>query len=100
MGDEASDEQIAALNRGLMQIGRALIPVDYTRTGQFDHDLAVPTQPLPALQPAILLASMDSKSADYQYLRTRLVRERNRVVYGLKQAVKAVTDTHDAIAQG
>src|SRR6185503_1032772 len=81
----ASDEQLAAVNRGLMALGRALIPVDYTRTGMFDHDLAIPTQPLPALQPAVLLASTDPESADYQYLRTRRVRERNRLVYGLKQ---------------
>ncbi|MGA7670148.1 MAG: M28 family peptidase [Nitrolancea sp.] len=99
LGEDTSDEQRAALNRGLMQIGRALIPVDYTRTGQFDHDLAVPTQPLPALQPAVLLAGMDANGADYQFLRTRLVRERNRVVYGLKQAIKAADETRDALSQ-
>ena len=97
--ENASDQQIAALNRGMMQIGRALIPVDYTRTGQFDHDLAVPTQALPALQPAVRLTGMDANSADYQYLRTRLVRERNRVVYGLKQAVKAANETLSALSR-
>ncbi len=88
-----SEQLVARVNRGLMEIGRALIPVDYTRTGMFDHDLAVPTQPLPALQPAILLAGMDERSSEFQYLKTRLVRERNRVVYGLKQATKAARRT-------
>ncbi len=91
-GATAGPNQFTAINRGLMDISRALIPVDYTRTGMFDHDLAVPTQPLPALQPAILLAGMDANSADYQYLRTRLVRERNRVVYGLKLATRAANE--------
>jgi hypothetical protein len=87
--DSAGDQQIATLNHALMAIGRSLIPVDYTRTGMFDHDLAVPTQPMPALQPAVLLAGMDPSTGDYQYMRTRLIRERNRVVYGLKQATQA-----------
>ena len=98
-GSSATDEQVAAINRGLMEIGRALIPVDYTRTGMFDHDLAVPTQPLPALQPAILLASMDENSSGYQYLKTRLVRERNRVVYGLKQATRVAQQTVDSVSR-
>lgn len=93
--DSGGDAELAAINRGLMEIGRCLIPVDYTRTGMFDHDLAVPTQPMPALQPAALLAGMDPSGADYQFLRTRLVRERNRVVYGLKQAVRVAQETID-----
>jgi hypothetical protein len=91
-GSDTSDLQSVA-NRGLMKIARNLIPVDYTNTGQFDHDLAVPTQPIPALQPAAGLAALDPKSAEYQYRYTRLVRERNRVVFGLKQATLAANET-------
>jgi hypothetical protein len=93
-----SDGQTAA-NRGLMRLGRNLIPVDYTNTGQFDHDLAVPTKPIPALQGAADLASLDPKSPEYQYRRTRLIRERNRVVFGLKEATRAANETLAALRQ-
>lgn len=88
-----------AANRGLMRLGRNLIPVDYTNTGQFDHDLAVPTKPIPALQGAADLASLDPKSPEYQYRRTRLIRERNRVVFGLKEATRAANETLAALRQ-
>lgn len=99
-GGSASEDQAAAINGGLIGLGRNLIPVDYTRTGMFDHDLAVPTQPLPALQPVGMLPGMDQSIADYQYLRTRLVRERNRVVFGLKQATDAVREALNSVDRG
>ena len=89
----------AAANRGLMRLGRNLIPVDYTNTGQFDHDLAVPTKPIPALQGAADLAGLDPKNPEYQYRRTRLIRERNRVVFGLKEATRAANETLAALRQ-
>ena len=78
------------MNAALMQIGRALIPVDYSKSGEFDHDLAVPTQPIPGLQAATTLPDMDPESDDYQFLRTRLIRERNRLVHGIIEARRAV----------
>jgi len=85
-----SDGAAHMVNRCLMKLGRALIPVNYTRTGRFDQDLAVPTQPLPGLQPVARLASMEKAGDERQFLITRLVRERNRVVHGVISAVRAV----------
>jgi hypothetical protein len=79
-----------AVNRCLMDLGRALIPVNYARTGQFDQDLAVPTQPVPGLQAVAKLAAMDRASDDWHYLGTQLLRERNRVVHGVITATRAV----------
>jgi len=93
------NQRQTAANRGLMRIGRNLIPVDYTNTGQFDHDLAVPTKPIPALQGAAELVTLDPKSAGYQYRRTRLIRERNRIVFGLKEATRAANETLAALRQ-
>ena len=85
------DEAFArTVNRCLMELGRALIPVNYLRSGLFDQDLAVPTQPLPALQPVAALAAMEKGSDAYHFLVTRLVRERNRVVHGIIAATRAV----------
>ncbi|HEU5424442.1 MAG TPA: M28 family peptidase [Nitrolancea sp.] len=89
-GGDVDDAQAARVNQALMDLGRALIPVDYTATGMFDHDLAVPTSPLPALQAAARLADLESDQSAYQFQRTRLTRERNRAVYGLRQANQAV----------
>ncbi len=81
------------VNRCLMELGRALIPVDYAATGPFDHDLAVPTRSLPGLQPAERLPSLPVDGDEYHFLRTRLVRERNRLVFGLVAATRSVEAT-------
>lgn len=91
ISQSGTDERaVIALNRCLMQIGRALIPIDYTASGQFDHDGAVPTRPLPALQPAASLSTMDPESDAYHFLATRLIRERNRIIHGLRQATETI----------
>lgn len=87
---QVTEGAVWTVNRCLMELGRTLIPINYTRSGQFDHDLAVPTQPLPALQPAATLAGMEKGSEAYHFLATRLVRERNRVVHGVIAATRAV----------
>lgn len=92
LGERAVDLNDASVNRCLKRISRALIPVDYTRTGQFGQDLAVPTSPLPGLRPVGTLATLDPDSDDYHFLRTALVRERNRLVHGLNEAVRAVDE--------
>ncbi len=91
------DEAVRVVNGCLMELGRTLIPVNYTRTGQFDQDLAVPTQPLPGLQGIARLASMEKTCDERQFLITRLVRERNRVVHGLLSATRAVEATLSAL---
>lgn len=92
LNEQAGDLDDAMVNRCLKRIARALIPADYTRTGQFGQDLAVPTSPLPGLQPAATLTTLDPDSDDYHFLRTSLVRERNRLVHGLHEAVRAVDE--------
>ncbi len=89
-----TDEDSAArINRCLRSLGRWLIPLDYTRSGQFDHDLAVPTSPLPGLHPAARLGGMTPGTDEYEFLRTRLLRERNRAVFAVREARRAVQQT-------
>ena len=92
-----SDGTAWRINRCLMRVSRALIPVDYTRSGPFDHDLAVPIPPLPGLQPAARLAGMAVGTDEYEFLRTRLLRERNRIVFALREAARAVEETLAAL---
>jgi hypothetical protein len=89
-GDGAGARRI---NRCLVRLGRALIPVDYTRSGRFDHDLAVPTHPMPGLHPVEHLGSLVPGTDEYEFLRTRLLRERNRAVCALREAGQVVEET-------
>jgi len=77
--DKLSGAKVEAFNRGLMSISRIINPVLYTQTGDFDQDPALQLPLLPAMQPVRRLAKLDPKSDEYGFLRTRLVRERNRI---------------------
>jgi hypothetical protein len=78
----------AALNDGLMRIGRALIPINYTAAGPFGHDAALPAPAVPLLQPAPRLRSLRQDSDEYLTLLTQLVRNRNRVTYAIDTAIE------------
>jgi hypothetical protein len=92
-----NDDDAHVVNRCLMEVGRALIPINYTQSGQFDQDLAVPTHPLPALQAVAKLASMQKGSDAYHFLGMRLERERNRVVHGILSAIRATESALHAL---
>lgn len=79
-----------ALNRCLLGVSRALVPVVYTRSGPFEHDPATPVPPLPGLEPLRRLARLDPASDAARFLATALVREANRVGYALRQALSFV----------
>jgi hypothetical protein len=87
---DVDDTAAQRVNKCLTEIGHAVIPVDYTALGQFDHDLAVPTTPLPGLSRIPELTHLDSTGSDYQMLTTRLRRERNRATHGVRSARRAV----------
>jgi hypothetical protein len=78
--------RIARVNRSLMALSRILNPPLYTVQGPYDHDPALQVPMLPGLQAARRLAAMAPASDDYGFLRTRLIRERNRVADALTSA--------------
>ena len=83
---EQKEKAFGIANNTIMDLGRILIPVNYTKVDPFDQDLAVPIRPIPVLWPVTNLASMDPESDAFHFLRTRLVRESNKVCHALKQA--------------
>jgi hypothetical protein len=85
---ERSDADRA--NDVLLALARHLIPVNYTRSGPFEHDLALGTSPLPGLADAVTLGQLDPDGDDFRFLRTRLERERNRVEHALRSAIRLV----------
>jgi hypothetical protein len=74
----------------MVALSRTLLPVFYTTGDRFHHDLAVPVPPLAGLQPARGLAELDPASDHFRFSVAALVRERNRVVHALEQAVEAI----------
>ncbi len=80
---------LARIDRAVFQLTRLLVPIWMTEAGPYEHDPATPMPRLALLQPAARLATLDPASNAYGFLQTKLVRNRNRVVHHLKQAVEA-----------
>ena len=78
-----------AINDALMHAGRALIPINYTANGPFDHDPAVPVPPVPALHRAATLRTLPVGGDERLALLIRLTRERNKVVHAINTATEA-----------
>jgi hypothetical protein len=80
----------ARANVVLIELGHLLIPINYTRRGPFEHDLALGTTPLPGLADTARLGQLDPTGNEMRYLRARLERERNRVEHALRAALRLV----------
>ncbi len=83
----------AAVNRGLMALGRALIPIGYTRTGRFDHDPALEQHDVPLLAAVRELGK--ATGDDARHLTVRAVRDLN----GVRAALAQAADVADAAAR-
>jgi hypothetical protein len=82
--------RVEELNAAIMAVARALIPVNYTKAGPFEVDLALASPALPGLAAVPDLGALDPASDEARFLRTRLVRERNRVWHALTTARQAI----------
>ena len=89
---------IDLVNDVIKKLGRILIPINYTKTGQFDHDLAIPIPPIPVLSDVEKLGKLDPMSDEYRFLYTRLRREYNKVAHALSQAEKLVSKTLEELS--
>jgi hypothetical protein len=82
---------VATLNDGLKQITRVINPVLFTINGPYEMDPALQMGILPGLAQTGQLLTLDPNSDDYHFLRTKLVRQKNRIEDALQQAVKIAT---------
>jgi hypothetical protein len=83
-----------------MGLGRALVVIYFTASGPFDHDLAVPVPALPLLEPVRRLGRLGPDSDEARFLKTELTRNRNKVMFYLKQALKTAQETVAALRSG
>jgi hypothetical protein len=81
----------------LMALGRELIPINYCRSGPFEHDTTLPVPPFPGLEPTRRLGVLSPKSDDARQVAVGLVRQRNKVCYHLSNALVTVQATLAAL---
>ncbi len=87
--DAAHDpDMIATVNRIGIDLSRLLNPVLFTIAGPYDFDPALQLPVLPGIARAAELATLDPSTSEYRFLRTWLVRQRNRVADTLRQATR------------
>jgi len=79
-----------SVNDMLVKTTRILTSTFYTHSGPFDQDPAYGIPPLPVLQDISRLAGLDPGSDEAGFLRTRIVRETNKVCKALDAAIKLV----------
>ncbi len=79
-------------NDGVKRLSRIVNPALYSLVGPYEMDPALQLPVLPGLAPVARLARMDRKSNEYQFLRSELVRQRNRVQDALLNGVRLAED--------
>lgn len=85
---EGKSEFVQRINSCLQDLSRVLVPLDYTYGDRFSHDPALRQMPIPALADVHKLVGLDPDSAEFKFLASRLIRARNRVAVGLRDAIK------------
>ncbi len=80
----------AKINEAIKKLGRLLIPINYSKVGSFDHDLATPIPAVPVLEGIADLPTLRPTSDEFRFLITRLKRESNKVTYAFHEAEKTI----------
>jgi hypothetical protein len=77
---------VASINRALMRVSRALVPIEYTEGDRFTHDPALPQSAWPVLQSLRALAAAEPDSDMARLPAVQAQRSRNRLLHALHQA--------------
>lgn len=83
-----SDESV--LNSGLKKVTRLVNPALFTIDGPYEMDPALQLPVLPGLAPMGELVKLEPSSDEYQFLLTKLRRQRNRIEDSLLQAIEQI----------
>ena len=74
------------IDRALMHVSRALVPMDYTTGDRFTHDPALPVPAWASLAAIKALAATEIGSDAARFLTVDATRARNRVLHALRRA--------------
>jgi N-acetylated-alpha-linked acidic dipeptidase len=84
---DVTDVAVRAYNDALLEMGRELILINYTRQGRFSTEPAVLIPRLPDIEPALTLKDTEGHSRNV--VRTHLVRGINKVAWAFETAAKS-----------
>jgi hypothetical protein len=86
LNERAASADPARIDRALMRVSRALVPIDYTTGDRFAHDPALPVPPWGSLAPirTLIVAPEDSDTA--RFLTVEATRARNRILHAVRRA--------------
>jgi hypothetical protein len=87
---EKQVERFKQINECLLELGRILIPIDYTRSGKYSHDPAVPIPSFPDLEAVRQATRFSPSENEFRFLKVQVQRGRNKVVDALRHARKEV----------
>ena len=80
------------VNDAILELGRILIPINYTRHGRFRNEPATPIPPLPDIAPAQNIK--DAEGHQWHVLRTHVGRGLNRVAWAFESAANVARAAH------
>ncbi|WP_019414121.1 M28 family peptidase [Paenisporosarcina sp. TG20] len=86
------DQQVKHANDLLLELGRELIRINYSRAGKFRHDPALNIPPLPDLAPATELHDHEEGSHLYLVTLNHLLRGSNRVSSTYRKLIKELSN--------
>jgi hypothetical protein len=96
LNERAASADSARIDRALMRVSRALVPMDYTTGDRFAHDPALPVYPWAGLEPIRILTVIPDGSDAERFQMVEAARARNRVLHALRRAngvlARAVAD--------
>ncbi|MDQ4078127.1 MAG: M28 family peptidase [Chloroflexota bacterium] len=96
-GHSVTDPSVRAVNDTILELGRLLIPINYTRNGRFRTEPAVPIPPLPDVAPALELPGTEGHAR--YVLQTHIRRGVNRVAWTFDRAADIVRRTVQSLPQ-
>ena len=80
----------AAVNQALMQVSRALVPIDYTSGDRFAPDPALGQSAYPPLDAIRALSGLEADSDAEKFTTVAALRARNRIAHALDAAISAL----------
>lgn len=92
-GTGISAATAAKVNQCLLGLSRTLVPIGYTINGPFGQDLGMSLPPVPGLRDAAALGQAPAGSDTSYMLHTVMVRQANRVLFGLRRALEILDET-------
>ncbi|MFE1625146.1 M28 family peptidase [Brevibacillus reuszeri] len=93
IGKVTDEEKLTAINHCLLELSSYLVPLNYVKGSNFEHDLALKQPAVPKFTDIELLVQTTPEQQEYYFLITALQRKRNEVNYALKQANQLVQHT-------